>query len=198
RRAKLIAGRPPDSLLLRLHGATRPPERPIDWKMALERFVAYVRTPVRVHHRPNRRFPGRIFEVPGRAYRPRPIDRPHLLVAIDTSMSMSEEELVEVASQLRALSERARLTIAECDSALGRVYPFEGSLPTLVGRGGTDLRPPLEPALLARLGVDGVVFFTDGAGPTPDTPPPRPVLFVLTKTLDVGCDFGERVSMRGR
>jgi predicted metal-dependent peptidase len=62
-------------------------------------------------------------------------------VAIDTSMSMSLPELAEVARQLKALSEHATLTVAECDTRVARVYPWAGVLEDVMGRGGTDLRP---------------------------------------------------------
>jgi predicted metal-dependent peptidase len=133
--------------------------------------------------------------VPGRIWSPRPIDRPSIAVVIDTSLSMGERELGEIARQLSAMSEHARLTVIECDTEITRVAPFEGVLHSVAGRGGTDLRPPFAPAVLARHATDGVVYFTDGQGPFPVLPPPVPVLWVLTKPLDFRCPWGERAKL---
>lgn len=188
----LVAGKSPGSLLEELTGVLGPAATFLDWKTALRMFVARARAPVHTYARPNRRFPGRIGEIPGRTYSPRVIVRPSLLVAIDTSMSMSVAELSEVARQLARLSEHARLTVAECDVEIARVYAFAGALTHAKGRGGTDLRPIFEEAFLRPLRVDGVVYFTDGDGPTRETAPELPVLWILTKPTEFACAWGER------
>lgn len=188
----LVAGQAPGRLIEDLTGALGPRERYLDWRTALRMFVARARAPVHTYARPNRRFPGRVGEVPGRTYAPRAIARPSLLVAIDTSMSMRVGELREIARQLEAMREHARITVAECDVEITRVYPFAGALEEVAGRGGTDLRPVFAPGFLAAQKVDGVVYFTDGLGPTPEHPPAVPVLWVLTKPLDFACRWGER------
>lgn len=188
----LVAGQAPGRLIEDLTGVLGPRERYLDWRTALRMFVARARAPVHTYARPNRRFPGRVGEVPGRTYAPRAIARPSLLVAIDTSMSMRPGELREIARQLEAMREHARITVAECDVEITRVYPFQGALAEVAGRGGTDLRPIFEPAFLAAQKVDGVVYFTDGLGPVPDAPPRLPVLWVLTKPLEFACRWGER------
>ncbi len=187
-----VAGRTPDELLVMLRGTSDAPEVYVDWRTALRTFVARARAPVHTWSRPSRRFPSRIGEIPGRSYQPRTVLRPTLLVAIDTSLSMSERELVEIARQLRPMSELAQLVIVECDAMIGRVYPFRGFITSMKGRGGTDLRPVFQPALLARHGADGVVYFTDGQGPHPEHAPRLPVLWMLTKPADFACPWGDR------
>jgi predicted metal-dependent peptidase len=194
-RSQWLAGRTPDELLAMLRGAADAPEVYVDWRTALARFVARARAPVHTWSRPSRRFPSRIGAIPGRAYRPRTVLRPTILVAIDTSLSMSERELVEIARQLRPMSDHAQLVIAECDATIARVYPFRGVLTSVKGRGGTDLRPVFAPAFLMRHGADGVVYFTDGMGPHPDHPPPIPVLWMLTKPAEFECPWGERARL---
>jgi predicted metal-dependent peptidase len=120
---------------------------------------------------------------------------PRLLVAIDTSLSMSTAELQEIARQLVVLQDRAHITIAECDVEVTRVYPFAGNLAGIVGRGGTDLRPVFEPGRLRGLEVDGVVYFTDGDGPFPAEPAIVPTLWVLTKPAHFKCPWGERARL---
>lgn len=191
-RAHLVAGKSPGRLVEELTGQTRDPESFVDWRNALAMFAARARAPVHTWSRPSRRFPDRPYEMPGRTYRPRRADEPCLLVAIDTSLSMTRPELEEIARHLALVDERARVVVAECDVEITAIYPFPGSLEAVTGRGGTDLRPVFEPATLASYGVDGVVYFTDGDGPYPEAAPPVPTLWVLTKPFDFSCPWGER------
>ncbi len=190
-----LAGRTPEQLLAQLGGTLEAPHVLIDWRTALRMFVARVRAPVHTWSRPSRRFPSRVGELPGRAYRPRAILRPRLIVAIDTSLSMSEGELSEIARQLRPISELAQLTIVECDTEVARTYPFRGPLEQVKGRGGTDLRPVFAPAFLRAHGADGVVYFTDGEGPHPEQEPALPVLWMLTKPSSFACPWGARAKL---
>lgn len=196
-RARLLAGREPGRVIEELGGAVGPAEHPMDWRTALRMFVARIRAPRHTWARPSRRFPSRVGELPGRAWVSRAVERPRLLVAVDTSMSMGERELLEIARQLVALSEHATIVIAECDSIVQRIYPFEGALPRVSGRGGTDLRPAFEPALLRAQGASGVIYFTDGQGPWPTSAPTVPTLWVLTKPTHFPCPFGDRVRLGG-
>jgi predicted metal-dependent peptidase len=189
---RLLAGKTPGRLLEDLTGAVAESAIYLDWKAALRLFVARARAPVHTWSRPNRRFPGRIGEVPGRTYSPRVIVKPQVLVAVDTSMSMTTKELEEIGRQLAALADHARLTIVECDAEITRVYPFAGALGDVAGRGGTDLRPVFEPDFLAAHRPQGIIYFTDGDGAFPDHPPALPVLWILTKPLDFACPFGDR------
>jgi len=189
---RLLAGRTPGRLLEELTGAVGPSAIFLDWKAALRLFIARARAPVHTWSRPNRRFPDRIGEIPGRTYSPRVIVKPALLVAVDTSMSMSTLELEEIGRQLAALADYARITVVECDAEITRTYPFAGALGDVAGRGGTDLRPVFEPDFLAAHRPQGVIYFTDGDGPFPDRAPALPVLWILTKPLDFACPFGDR------
>ena len=191
----LLAGKDPGRLLEELTGVKGPAQTDLDWKVALRMFVARARAPVHTYARPNRRFPGRVGEVPGRTYSPRVIDRPSLLVAIDTSLSMTLAELAEIARQLTRMADHARITVAECDTLVTRTYPFTGEITEVSGRGGTDLRPVFEPAFLGAHKVEGVVYFTDGEGPYPDHAPGVPVLWVLTKAGEFGCRWGEKARL---
>jgi predicted metal-dependent peptidase len=192
---RLLAGKLPGRIVEELTGVTGPAESALDWKVALRMFVARARAPVHTYARPNRRFPGRVGEVPGRTFSPRIIDRPRVLVAIDTSLSMTSAELAEIARQLSRMAEHATLVVAECDTEITRVYPFAGTLDEVAGRGGTDLRPVFAPAFLGAQKVDGVVYFTDGEGPFPEQPPPVPVLWVLTKAGQFPCRWGEQARL---
>jgi predicted metal-dependent peptidase len=195
----LVAGKHPGRIVEELSGARSEAECFVDWKSALRMFVARARAPIHTWARPNRRFPARVGEIPGRTWSPRAIERPKLLVAIDTSMSMSSKELEEIGKQLAILGDQAEIVVAECDVEITRVYRFAGALWEVEGRGGTDLRPVFEPAFLETIHPDGIVYFTDGMGPAPKTPPKVPALWVLTKPFAFECQWGERAYLgRGK
>jgi predicted metal-dependent peptidase len=197
-KAGLVAGVDPGRLLEALADVRSEPLTYVDWKNALSAFAGLRRAPVTSWSRPSRRHRDRIGQVPGRAWRLRPVERPHLMVVIDTSMSMTDAELAEVARHLVKVSALAQLTIVQCDTEITAVHPFEGALERVHGRGGTDLRPPFEAPLLARMRPDGVVVFTDGVGPVPEAPPSMPVLWVLTKPERFDCPWGARTRFSGR
>lgn len=194
-RAQRIAGHTPEQLLAQLGGTHEAREVELDWRAALRMFVARTRAPAHTWARPARRFPTRVGELPGRSYQPRAALRPRLLVAIDTSLSMSERELTEVSLQLQQLGELAQLQIVECDVMVARSYPFTGRLDQVKGRGGTDLRPVFEPSFLRVHRAEGVIYFTDGDGPYPTSQPGLPVLWVLTKPSAFACPWGARAKL---
>ena len=163
----LLAGKEPGRLLEELLGVASAPERFIDYKTALRMFVVLAQSPVHSYARPNRRFPGRVGRIPGRTYSPRRLVPPSVLVAIDTSASMLKSDLEEVARQLAVLGEIARITVAECDVEVTRVYAFDGTLPNVFGRGGTDLRPVFEPNFLHAHAIDGVDLLHRRTRPLP-------------------------------
>jgi predicted metal-dependent peptidase len=194
-KSALLAGHTPEELLAQLTRTSGAPDTFIDWREALRMFVAHTRAPIHTWSRPNRRFPTRIGEIPGRSYRPRTGFRPTILVAIDTSLSMTERELSEVARQLRPMSELAELVVAECDIAIARVYRFRRALENVKGRGGTDLRPVFEPRFIRTWSLDGIIYFTDGEGPYPKYQPSIPVLWMLTKPNAFSCPWGSRAHL---
>jgi predicted metal-dependent peptidase len=189
-----IAGKLPGRLLEMLddEGA---PNAPIDWKTALRMFAARRRAPRHTYARPSRRFPGRIGEIPGRSYGTREVERPRLMVVIDTSGSMTPSDLAEVARQLRQLADHARFLIAECDVAVHRVYPFAGEIDSVMGRGGTDLRTVFLPSFRREHRFEGLLYFTDGIGPFPALDPGVATLWVLSGETPFGCTWGQQVRM---
>lgn len=148
----------------------------IDWRRILDQAFPRRRVVRHDYLRPNRRFPHRVGEIPGRTRRP---PKPALLVGVDTSGSMNGAALDLIAREVKRLAMVARLTIVECDAAVHRIYPFTQALGPFLGGGDTDFAPVLEQARGERR-LEGVVYFTDGRGTLPDLPPPLPVLWALT------------------
>jgi hypothetical protein len=167
---------------------------PLDWRTLLREFVS-TRGTGWTYRRPNRRQPQRIGQVPARTRRGTS-SHPNLMVAIDTSASLDQAMLDVIAAELQHVAEHAELTIVECDSRIRRVYPFDGVLRDVQGRGGTDLRPPFQPELVRQHGAAGIVYFTDGMGPWPAQKPEVEVLWVLVGDIPFRCPFGRQVRMQ--
>ena len=151
--------------------------RPAELRQLLEQMAGSGRDRGARFDRPPRRSPELLGIVPAQA---RMRNRICVLAVIDTSGSMDDATLASIASILRIIEDAAELTVVECDTAIHRVYPFSGMIRSVVGRGGTDFRPPLEPAFLARTHAEAVVYFTDGEGRAPAKRPEMPVIWALT------------------
>lgn len=161
----------------------------INWRRMLSRFLLgrgrMIATPT--YLRESRRydlFPGRRKTVGMEA-----------LVAIDTSGSMSSEELQAVVGHLLKIKKISgtKIWVTWGDMQReGGPLPIEkvGTRLKLTGRGGTDLRWPFK--LATKMRIPAVVYFTDGYGPAPESAPQK-VLWVLTSGGQKPADYGMTV-----
>lgn len=157
----------------------------IDWRRALRIFGASSRRS-RIDatlRRPSKRygtFPGT---------RVRRFAR--LVVAVDTSGSIRDEDLAEIFAEIRAMWRvGAEITIVECDDAVQRVYPYRGATPPgVAGRGGTAFDPVF--AWMRERGerFDGCVYLTDGMGPAPTVRPPCSLLWLVVSGGERGAQL---------
>jgi predicted metal-dependent peptidase len=147
----------------------------LDWRRLLRRYIGQVLEPRPVYNYPPRRFPHLLGIFPGN----RTGHRPTVLCVIDTSGSIEDDHLEMIDAELRLLSRSCSIHIVECDSEIRRVTRYCRRLQLVTGRGGTDLRPPLERAFLRRFCPGVVIYFTDGEGPAPENPPAIPVIWCL-------------------
>jgi predicted metal-dependent peptidase len=164
----------------------------LDWRQLLRRYVGQALEPSPSLNRPPRRFPDLIGIVPSRNYRPL---RPRVLAVIDTSASISDDVLEEIAGELRRLARSHTVTVCECDTEIRKVYKFRNKLELVIGRGGTDLRPPLAPEFFRKHRPDAIVYCTDGFGPAPDRPPSVPVVWCLTVGGRQPASWGRAITM---
>ncbi len=111
-----------------------------------------------------------------------------VIVVLDTSGSIDEEEMREFLSEVDVLKSqlRARITLHACDDALCANGPwiFEAWEPTqlpqdLTGGGGTSFIPPFEWIAREQLHPDLVVYFTDAEGEFPAQEPHCPVIWLV-------------------
>lgn len=125
-----------------------------------------------------------------------------VLVVLDTSGSIDDEELREFLSEVDVIKGqiRARVTLHACDDHLCENGPWlyeiwePMELPQdLTGGGGTDFRPAFEWIDREQLRPDIVVYFTDAEGEFPAFEPPNPVIWLVKGKATV--PWGQRIQL---
>lgn len=125
-----------------------------------------------------------------------------LVVVLDTSGSISEQEIGEFMSEVNAIKGqlRARITLHACDTALAEEGPWlfepweEFRLPGKVkGGGGTDFRPVFEWVAGQNRAPDLLLYFTDAEGEFPKREPDFPVLWLVKGKAAV--PWGQRIQL---
>ncbi len=125
-----------------------------------------------------------------------------LVVAVDTSGSISSEEMFEFVSEIDAIKGqlRARVVLQACDERLCPDGPwtFEAWEPLMMpaaftGGGGTDFRPVFDWVGTLDREPDLMVYFTDAEGSFPKTPPHCPVIWLVKGKAPV--PWGQRIQL---
>lgn len=107
-----------------------------------------------------------------------------VLVAIDTSGSVSMQEYLEFFGQLKTLSRHADFHVVECDSAIQHEYDYRGKPNlTLHGMGGTSFQPVIDLYRQNMKKYDALVYFTDGYASIPGNTP-KSTLWVISSRGD--------------
>jgi len=163
----------------------------LQWKKILSRYQGSMREKIRTRFYPNRRMPHLLGIVQGgkRVFR-----KPRIMIAIDTSGSVTSKELKIISRECTFFKQTAEVLIVECDSEVQRVYKFKKAITKVKGRGGTSFIPPLETAFLRKHKTELAIYFTDGCGPAPEKPPIVPVIWCLVaKDLKPPVEYGKVV-----
>lgn len=156
----------------------RKPRPVCDWKRHFRRFCGneFTEDIKKSRKRESKRFP----DAAGNRHR----RKSHILVAIDTSGSVSMPEYDEFMKQIRTLSEKATFHVVECDTIIQHEYDFTGRQNTsLHGGGRTSFEPPIEMFLKDRRKYDALVYFTDGYADIPENTP-KETLWVISSKGD--------------
>lgn len=123
-------------------------------------------------------------------------------VALDTSGSITDEELREFLAEVDALKAqvRAEVTLHACDDKLAEGGPWRFAmwepldLPDgIMGGGGTDFRPVFGWLEEDRVAPDLLVYFTDAEGRFPEQEPACPVVWLVKGKAPV--PFGIRIQL---
>lgn len=198
-------GKIPDSLKRWADGFLAPPKIP--WRAKLARLVrsAVAWRPGAVDHRwdgPGRRQAGLGYG-PGKPVMPRlraPV--PRVAVAIDTSGSMGQAEMVDALRETRGVltAVGAEVDFVSCDAqvhGLGKIAKIEDVAKLLKGGGGTDFNPVFEALEKRKPRPEVLIFVTDGCGPAPELPPPwcRTVWVLVGPYKQRPVEWGEAIEV---
>jgi predicted metal-dependent peptidase len=152
-----------------------------DWKSYLRRFSS---TSTKIYTKKTRRKLNKRYEDnPALKIK----TRKHILVGIDTSGSVSKDDLIEFFNEIHHIYKTgSQVSIAECDTSIKRVYEYKGKVPEYVnGRGGTDMNPFIE-YVNKHKEYSNLIILTDGFIPKRSINTFKPLLTVV-------CSNGEEL-----
>jgi len=153
------------------------PKPVADWKKHFRRYIGneFSDQIKKSRKRESKRFP----DAAGNRHK----RKSHILVAIDTSGSVSMPEYNEFFGQIKTMKD-VTFHVVECDAMIQHEYDFRGKVPqTLHGGGGTSFQPVVDMYNKNRRKYEGLVYFTDGECSIPrDTP--KETLWVVSSRGD--------------
>lgn len=159
-----------------------------DWKGYLRRFTG---TSTKIFTKKIRRKENRRYEDnPGLKIKM----KQHMLLAIDTSGSVSNDELTEFMNEIHHIHKAGvDITIVQCDTSIRSIEPYKGKNDLKVhGRGGTEFDPVLDYYNANLKKYTSLVYFTDGECYTSVKPRNR-VLWVLSERSSMNEDLPGQV-----
>lgn len=171
----------PGNLASYIEEMLRPKKATQPWNVILRRFTGTHGSSV---VRSSKKYISKRFFDPVSGLRMRPglrIKRnKKILVGIDTSGSMAQDDLNLLAGELSMIWRYNKdITVVECDTEIHRVYKFTGNLKSVCGRGGTDMWPIRR--MFEKEEYDCCILMTDGyVGDIGDRPPRNGWLWVIT------------------
>ncbi len=159
-----IKGLMPAHFIEQVRLINEPPK--ISWKKILKKYIGTINSgKLKTRTRLNRRQPSR-FDISGEMS-----DKVlKIVVAIDTSASVTSREIAMIFNELFAILSKRRfvITVIECDSEIQRVYTVKkpGDVKqNVAGRGATCFTPVIEYVNAERYFRDSLlIYFTDGYG----------------------------------
>jgi predicted metal-dependent peptidase len=167
----------------------------LDWRQLLHRFIQASSRYDYAWMPPNRRFIHQGLYLPSM----RSTDLPEVVVAVDTSGSVSARELDQFAAELSAILETAAMTVhlLYCDVRIEQAVTIQREdLPlslTPKGGGGTDFRPAFEWVERQGLSPLCLIYLTDMACSRFPNEPGYPVLWACIGAAASLPPFGERL-----
>jgi predicted metal-dependent peptidase len=165
----------------------------LNWRELLHRFIQASARCDYAWMPPNRRYLHQNLYLPAM----RSTDLPEVVVAVDTSGSVSSRELDQFAAELSAILESCAETVhlLYCDTRVARARTVQRQdLPLIlepIGGGGTDFRPAYD--WVARQGIQPLcmIYLTDLACNRFPAPPAYPVLWACVGEVLSAPPFGE-------
>lgn len=150
-----------------------------DWKSYFRRFFS---SSSKIYTKKTRRKLNKRFsENPALKIKP----KKNVLVGIDTSGSIKDEDLIEFFSEVQHMFKTGvNITIAEGDAAVHKVYEYNGKIPdTVTGGGGTDMNMFIE-FFNKNKEYNSLIILTDGHIGQNEIKSFKPVLMVISSNGD--------------
>ena len=118
----------------------------------------------------------------------------HMLLAIDTSGSVSDSELKEFMGEIHHIYKTGvDITMIQCDTSIRSIEPYKGNNEIKVqGRGGTEFDPVLDYYNANQKKYTSLVYFTDGECYTSVVPRSN-ILWVLSERSNMSNDLPGKV-----
>lgn len=159
-----------------------------DWKNYVRRFSG---TSSKVYTKKLRRKENRKFEDnPGLKIKM----KKHVLLAIDTSGSVSDNEVKEFMGEMKHIHKTGvAMTLAQCDTSIRKIEEYDGSNElNIEGRGGTEFDPVLDYFNANLRTYTSLIYFTDGEC-NATVKPKAPVLWVLSECSSINDNLPGKV-----
>lgn len=114
-----------------------------------------------------------------------------LLVAIDTSGSVSQDELNDFFNEIKYIWKAgASVRILECDAQITNEYDYNGTTPKYItGRCGTSFIPCIDYYNQHYKEYTSMVYFTDGYGDQNQCKPIKKMMWIITSQGNQESDF---------
>jgi len=138
-----------------------------DWKAYLRRFVG--NSSIVYTKKLRRKYNKRYSANPGLKIK----FKNHILVGVDTSGSVSSDELKEFFSELTHMHKTGhKITVAQCDTSLNSVREFNPKKDWEIhGRGGTSFQPVIDHYNEKKGQYTALIYLTDGEAYSPENCP---------------------------
>lgn len=159
-----------------------------DWKGYLRRFIgnSSIVYTKKLRRKYNKRYSGN----PGLKIK----FKNNILVGVDTSGSVNNDELKEFMSELYHMHKTGhKITVAQCDTSLNSVKEFNPKHDWEIhGRGGTDFQPVIDHFNENKGQYTALIYLTDGEAYAPKNCP-KNTLWVLSSISDMNDELPGKV-----
>ena len=178
------------------------PPADIPWKVVLKKCISHAvpQEDDEIFSLPNRRLnhlrPQGVFPFPSYIQ----VTGMQIALIRDTSGSMGGPEIEEVISVALSFMKEfptSKLFLVDADTKVHAVYEIDekSDIPdSVTGRGGTDFIQPIA-YTIENLKPDIILYGTDGYGTAPPSPPPVPVVWLMTYHSHVPAAYGTAIQI---
>jgi predicted metal-dependent peptidase len=181
-------GHVPGELAELIHRLTHIEPAKFDWKGYLKRFVG--NSSVVYTKKLRRKYNKRYAVNPGLKIK----FKNHILVGVDTSGSVNNDELKEFFNELAHMVKTGhKITVAQCDTQLKNVKEFNPKQDWEIhGRGGTSFQPVIDHYNEKKGSYTALIYLTDGEAYPPEDCP-KNTLWVLSSISNMNDELPGQV-----